>query len=387
MKFMTYILRNARRNPVRSFLTVASTGITLCLMTILVSFFAMNDDSTSASRKYNRIFALNAQGFAGRVPLTACTSLAKIEGVEAVSPFSWFGGKYLEEKIPFAQFGVDAETIFKIYEEMKVPPAQLKAFEEDRAGCVIGVKLAADKGLKLGDTMALKGDAYPFDLKLTVRGIYDGPQTIDRRMCMFHWVMLDEGLKKVAPDQGGNVGAIVARCSSADRIPGVCARFDEQNRSSDTPTRTQSEEAFAQMFSEMMGDLTSIMRYIGMAVVFSLIFVAGNAMAMALRERTTEIAVLKAIGFGKQLVLFLVLAEAMVLAGLGGVIGTLGSKAFFDLVDIAPYTGGFLPLFYVPWPTALLGLGASLLIGFLSGIIPAYFSSRLSVINGLRKVV
>ena len=107
MKFMTYILRNARRNPVRSFLTVASTGITLTLMTILVSFFSLNDVSTNASKKYNRIITLNAQGFAGIVPLASVKALGAIDGVEATSSFSWFGGKYLEEQIPFAQFGVD----------------------------------------------------------------------------------------------------------------------------------------------------------------------------------------------------------------------------------------------------------------------------------------
>ena len=119
----------------------------------------------------------------------------------------------------------------------------------------------------------------------------------------------------------------------------------------------------------------------------ALLFVAGNAMAMAMRERTTEVAVLKAIGFPSGLVLFLVLTEAVLVAGLGGVIGSLGSKALFDFVDIAPYTGGFLPFFYVSWNIALLGLAVSLFVGFISGLFPAVFAANSSVINGLRKVV
>jgi len=121
--------------------------------------------------------------------------------------------------------------------------------------------------------------------------------------------------------------------------------------------------------------------------LFSLVFVAGNAMAMAMRERTTEMAVLKAIGFGKDLIMSLVLTEAMIVAGLGGALGTLGAKLLFDMIDLGAYTGGMLPFFFVPWSTALIGLGASLVIGFLSGILPAFRSSRLSVIDGLRKVV
>ena len=141
------------------------------------------------------------------------------------------------------------------------------------------------------------------------------------------------------------------------------------------------------MFSEMMGDLRGMIRNIGLAVVFSLFCVAGNAMAMALRERTTEVAVLKAIGFGKGLVIFLVLAEAVLVSGLGGVVGALGSKLLCDVVDVSPYSGGFLPFFYIPWSTALMGLAVSLFIGFASGLIPAVNAARLSVVNGLRKVV
>jgi putative ABC transport system permease protein len=141
------------------------------------------------------------------------------------------------------------------------------------------------------------------------------------------------------------------------------------------------------MFGEMMGDLKGMISWIGVAVLFSLFCVAGNAMAMALRERTSEVAVLKAIGFGRQLVLFLVLAEAMVVAGVGGLLGTIGTKVLFDYVDLARFSGGFLPFFYVPWTTAAVGLSVSLLIGFFSGIVPAWNASRISVVTGLRKVV
>ncbi len=389
MKFLTYIFRNARRNPIRSSLTIASTSISLFLMMILVSFFTINDELARSSRDFNRLVTMNSQGFAGTIPISRAAEVAAMDGVVATSPFSWFGGKLGEETTTtFAQFGVDADTVFTIYDELTIPPAQLEAFREDRAGCVIGRKLAADRGLKIGDPFPLKGDIYPVDLKLTIRGIYDGPSDRDLRWCLFHWVYLDEGLKRDSQGQGaGNAGTIFIKCKNGDVMSSLARRIDAEYLNSDAPTRTQSEEAFGKMFSEMLGDLRGMIRNIGMAVVFSLFCVAGNAMAMALRERTTEVAVLKAIGFGRPLVIFLVLVEAVLISGLGGVIGALGSKLLFDVVDLSQYSGGFLPLFYVSWSTALLGLAVSLLIGFASGFIPAINAARLSVVDGLRKVV
>jgi putative ABC transport system permease protein len=219
-------------------------------------------------------------------------------------------------------------------------------------------------------------------------------------MCLFHFDYFDEALKRITmgPTSGGslatsssrvsgNAGTIFIKCKSSDIMPSLGKKIDDLYRNSDFPTRTQTEEAFSKMFSDMLGDLKFAIYGIGGAVVIALLFVAANAMAMGMRERTTEIAVLKAIGFSKELVLFLVLTEAVLVAGIGGAMGTLGCKAFCDFVDISVYTGGFLPFFYVPWNVALLGLSVSLFVGFASGFFPALFAANSSVINGLRKVV
>jgi putative ABC transport system permease protein len=388
MKFLRYIVRNIRRNPVRSFLTVASVAVSLFLVMILVSFFALNREVAAENRVHNRIIVMNSQGFTGRVPITTVREVAALDGVIAATPFAWFGGRYGEETIPFAQFGVDASKVLTVYEELKVPAAQVEAWRQDKAGCLVGRKLAEDRGLKLGDPLPLRGDVYPVDLKLTIRAIYDGPSHTDRRMCLFHWDYLDDALRRDRPGQNvGNASMIVAKCKDPAGMTAVCRRIDDASRNSDTPTRTQSEEAFALMFDDMMGDLKGVMQWIGYAVCFALVFVSGNAMAMALRERTTEIAVLKAIGYGSQLILSLVLAEAMLVSTTGGLLGAVGCKLLCDSVDLAKYSAGMLPFFYVSWPTALTGLGASVLIGFLSGMAPAYIASRRSVVIGLRKVV
>jgi putative ABC transport system permease protein len=352
MKYLTYILRNARRNPVRSILTIASMSICLSLMMILLSFFAISDEASSSTRIFNRIASLNANGFAGVLPITRVKEIAQLDGVVAATPFSWFGGKYQDEIMPFAQFGVDPDTVFKVMDELTIPPDQLKAFQKSRDGCVIGRKLAEDKKLTLGSMLRLKGDAYPVDLDLTVKGIYDGPTNRDLRMCLLRFEYFDELFKRVVSStrsntpgarRSGNAGMIFIKCKTADLMPLLCKTIDESYRNSDFPMRTQTEEAFGKMFEEMLGDLKGMIRVIGLAVLFSLLCVASNSMAMSMRERTSEVAVLKAIGFNRRLILFMVLTEAVLVAGFGGAIGSLGVKVFCDWVDLSRFTGGFIP--------------------------------------------
>jgi putative ABC transport system permease protein len=206
-------------------------------------------------------------------------------------------------------------------------------------------------------------------------------------MCFFHWSYLDEEMRKNRKDYESNAGILVIKCKSSAVMPTLSRQIDDKYRNSDMPTKTQTEEAFNKMFAEMFGDMSLYIGMVGVAVGVALFCVSGVAMAMSMRERTTELAVLKAIGFSKPLLLFLVLAESIVIAGVGGVVGSLGAKAFFDAIDVSPYTGGFLPFFFVPWTTAMWGVGASLFIGFASGLVPAIRAAQLSVIDGLRKVV
>lgn len=391
MKYLGYIVRNCLRNPIRSALTIGSIAVSLALMTMLITYVLINKEARSTVREYNRVIALSSQGFA--VPLTKAMvdEIAGMDGITASSPLQWFGGQYGEETLPFAQFGVYADKIFEIYGEYRVPPDQLQKFKDDRRGCIVGRKLFDERKLKLGDPLPIKGRAYPVTLQLVVRGVYDGPENRDLRACWFHWAYLDELLKPL--DAGGvsrysgKAGAAVAKCANAEMIPEVCRKIDSLSLNSENPSRTQSEEAFLKMFSDMAGDLTTLIRNVGAAVVVALLCVSGNAMAMSMRERTTEIAVLKAIGYPRRLVLLLVLAEAMLVAGVGGMIGAFGSKLLFDAVDISKFAAGFLPFFVVSWTTALIGLAVAVFIGFAGGLVPALQASRISVINGLRKVI
>jgi putative ABC transport system permease protein len=387
MKFLGMILRNARRNPIRAFLTIASLSISLSLAMVLISFATINGEITSSTVGFNRIIAMSAQGFSQPVPIAVLNEMNAMPGVECTTPYSWYGGKYQEEVMPFAQFGVDPISFFKVYNEFNIPPDQAKAWQDDKTGCVIGRKLATERKIKLGDKLALKDGPYPFPLQLTVQGIYDGPNNSDLRACYFHWSYLDEGLRNLKSPATGNAGVVVARCRDQGQMAALCRKIDDKYANSDSPTKTQTEEAFGQQFAEMVGDFKWIIIGIGLAVGVSLLCVTANAMAMALRERTTEVAVLKAIGFSKSLVVGVILGESVMIAGIGGVIGAFGIKAFCEVVDLSKYAGGFLPFFYIPWNTALGGFVVALAIGLFSGLFPAIQASRLSVVNGLRKVV
>jgi putative ABC transport system permease protein len=387
MKYFNYILRNACRNPVRSLLTIGSTSICLLLMMFLVSFFAIYDEVNESTKLYHRIISLNANGFAGTIPIVDLKEITRLDGIVAATPFSWYGGKYQDEIVPFAQFAVYADSVFDVMTEFVVPPDQLEAFKKNKDGCVIGRKLAREKQLKVGDSLHLKGDAYPVNMDLRICAIYDGPSDRDLRMCLFHFDYLDDALKVANTRRSGNAGMIFARCKNPAAMADVCKTIDDKYRNSDYPLRTQSEEAFGKMFEEMMGDFRGMIRIIGLAVVFSLFCVAANAMAMSMRERTTEVAVLKAIGFNRARILFLVLTEAMLVAGVGGAIGSLGCKALCDAVDLSQFSGGFLPFYYIPWSVAMQGLAISLFVGFASGLYPALRAANLSVVDGLRRVI
>ncbi len=389
MKFLAYILRNARRNPVRSLLTVATLAVSLFMMVSLRSLLAANEASAAQVKGYHRIVVMSSQGFAQPVRIALRPQVEALDGVVAVTPFAWFGGKYADETIPFAQFGVDPQTVFTVYHELRVPEDQLEAFQAEKTAVAVGRKLADDRGWKVGDSLPLKGDVYPFDLDLTIRAIFDGPNASATSVCYFHWESLDEGLRRagLGENAGGNAGTLFVACRDDATMPRVIKQVDDMTRNSDTPTRSQTEDAFVAMFSEMWGDLWWIISAVGAAVLVALVLVAGVSMAMSMRERTTEVAVLKAIGYGRGLVTFLVLAEAVVIAMIGGVLGALGGKALFDVWDVGPYTGGFLPYFTITWPSVILGLAGAALIGLASGILPAWRAANMSVVNGLRKVI
>lgn len=385
MKSLKYIWRNVTRNKLRSSLTVLSVAFSLALLTVLHGYMAMQDLWGDEAEKYNRIVVMNTQGFAGAVPIAYVDRVRRVEGVEAAVPYSWYGGNYKEEQVPFAQFGTDAEQVFDVWSEFTIAPQQLKAWQDNRQGCVADRRLAAQRGWKIGERIPLQGTFYQFNLDLELCGTFDSPQNTGS--LWFHWKYLDEGLQQAGVAETGNAGTIFAKVKSADGIPAVVRKIDDQFASSNNPTRTQTESAFAQMFEDMIGGARTYILLIGVAVGFSLVLVGGTAMAMAMRERTTEIAVLKAIGFSRARVLGLVLGEACLIGLLGGLLGVGMGCLFLQVLN-----GAMPQMFpFAVWEMAGLWLVwllcASGGVGLASGFIPAVRAAQISVVQGLRQIV
>lgn len=385
MKSLKYIWRNVARNKLRTILTILSVGFSLALMTVLHGYMAMQDAWGKDAKTGNRVVVLNIQGFSGKLPIANVDYVRKVDGVVAAVPYAWYGGNYEGQEMPFAQFATDAKDVFRVWDEFKIDPEQLKTWQNERQGCVVDRKLAEKKGWDIGSHIPIQGTFYQFDLDLKVCGLFDAPTYTDS--LWFHWKYLDEGLQQKNAFGSGNAGTIFAKVAGTDQVPSVIEAIDSRFASSENPTRTQTEAAFAQMFADMLGNIQAYIRNIGLAVVFSISLVGANAMAMSMRERTTEVAVLKAIGFPRSRVLRLILGESCMISIMGGLMGVgLGCLFLQALHNInAQYFPVAVADLVGPWLLALVGVAAG--IGLVSGIVPAVRAAQLSVVDGLRRVI
>lgn len=387
MTSLKYIWRNVIRHKLRSSLTVLSIGFSLALLTVLLGYMAMQDVWGEEAQKHNRIVVMSKEGFAGLLPITVVDKVREMPAVKAAVPYSWFGGEYKEEKMSFAQFSTDAKHVMNVWDEYKMDPAQLSEWQKDRQGCVVDRRLAEKRGWQIGEKIPIKGTYFPFDLDLRLCGFFEAPQYTDS--LWFHREYLDEGLKAGNPKGRavGKTGMVFVKVTNDAAIPGLIDAIDDSFESSDNPTRTQTEAAFAQMFVDMLGGMRLFIIMIGAVVVFALTLVAANAMAMSTRERTTEVAVLKAIGFPRGRVLRMILGEACLIALFGGLLGvTMGCGL---LEGLHALNSQYFPFRLSEFAGLWLGWLAviSAFVGLASGIVPAVLAARRSVIDGLRRVI
>jgi putative ABC transport system permease protein len=313
--------------------------------------------------------------------------IAKVEGVEAVIGSMWFGGVYKDPKNFFAQFAVDTDQFFQIYAEIAVPEDQKQAFIQDRTGALAGENLAQRFGWKVGDKIPIQGALFDFPLDLTLRGIYSGGGD-DGSTFYFHWEYFNEGMKKLfGAGEGVNfTGFYTARAVSAEQVPAIAERVDALFRNTSAPTKTESERAFVLGFVSMMGNIRMLVTSICSVVIFTIILVAANTMAMSIRERVREIGILKAVGFRKSQVLLLLLGESVLLAVGGALLGSLAAKVIFSGARLAAATGGMITRIQVTPMTLLFCCSIGLFVGIISAGIPAWQAARRHVVDALRDV-
>jgi putative ABC transport system permease protein len=316
------------------------------------------------------------------LPYSYRARIANVPGIRSVSLGNWFGGVYQDKKNFFAKFAVDAETYLPMYPEFHVPPGQYRDFLADRKGCLVGRKLAAKYGFRLGDTIPIIGDIYPGEWQFDVRGIYSAAKAgADETMMLFHWKYLDESLPRRIQ---GQVGFYIVQLESPADAGRIAKALDAEFDNSSDRTLTETEKAFQTEFVRMMGNIGLLVRAIGSAVVFAILLVAGNTMAMSARERTTEIAVLKTLGFRGHILGSLVVAEGLFLTLLGWVVGCGVAWLICRGVETAFST--YFPVFYLRAETVLLALAIAAGTGIIASMFPAAHAIRTSIVNAMREV-
>ncbi len=384
MKYFGLIWKNIWRKKLRTLFTVASIMAAFVLYGVLSAVevaFSMGVDLTGA----DRLVMIHKISIIQPLPFSYGDRILAVPGVDSVAHASWFGGYYQEAANFFAQFPVDPESYLAMFPEFQLPDDQREAWLANRTGAVVGRTTAEQYGFEIGDRIPITGspwiqksgsDTWEFDIV----GIYDGAEKgTDTTQFLFHYDYFDE-----ARAQGeGLVGWYTIRINDPDQAPKIAEDIDSRFANSPTETKTTTEKAFTQAFANQVGNIPAIVRAIVGAVLAILLLVAGNAMAQSVRERISELAVLKTLGFSDGKVLTLVLAESLFIAALGGCLGLALSWVVVGGVGSA--LAKYLPIFFLSPRDLAQGLVLVVLLGLLAGLIPALQARRLSIVDALRR--
>ncbi len=381
MTLTRFATKNAFRNRRRSILTAVSISFSLFLLTILMSFYRGVYLDKGSVESQLRVVTRHKVSLVFSLPGFYREKVRAIPGVVHVSPWNWFGGLYKDNKpenLCF-QFAVDPKEIFQVLTDFKVPPDQLQAFQHDRAGAAVARPLAEKHGWKLGDHIVIKGTIYHVNPEFTIRALFDPPSTFDGMF--FDKEYLDQADSR-AKDR---VGTLYTLVDSPDHVPEVSKAIDRMFENSPEPTKTESEKAFGLSFLASVGNVKLFILGICSAVVFTILLVSGNTMAMTIRERTREVAVLKTLGFTQGRILSLYVGEAITISLIGGFLGNIAASLVIIAISKLPFAGFF------PISKPTLGvLGAALLVaalvGLISTIVPAFNASRKNIVEGLRHI-
>jgi putative ABC transport system permease protein len=380
MKFFGLIRANLFRKKIRFILTIGSFAVALFLFGVLAVVrvaFSGGIDIAGA----DRLVVINRTSIIQPLPLAYADKIRRIPGVKEITYANWFGGVYQDERNFFPQFAMDVDNWRRVYPEFDIPEEQWQNYVKDRQGAIAGAATAKRFGWKVGDRIPIKGTFLGGVWEFNLDGIYHGTrQADDETQFWFQWKRFDE---QVPAQYKGHVGWYTVKVEHPDDALRVSKAIDSEFANSPFETHTDTEKAFAAGWVKQFGNIQFLIMAIGGVVFFTLLLVTGNTMAIAVRERTGELAVLKAVGYSDRFVLMFVLFESLLIAVIGGALG-LGLAKLFTLGGDP--TRGLLPFFFLPGKAILAGLGVTLAVGAASGVIPAIGAMRLRVVDALRRV-
>jgi putative ABC transport system permease protein len=382
MTLSSFVVRNTFRNKRRSLLTISSIGFSLLLLTLMTSIWRAFYVDQVAPEAAKRVITRDRVSLAFFLPAFYRDKIRGLHGVVAVAPMTWFGGRYKDSRPEnfFAQIATDPDEYLKVASDKIVPPDQAIAWQRDRAGALVDVTLADKYGWKIGDRITLLGTIFPVNPELTIRAIYhrDPPQN----SLYFNAKYLEESVSWFK----GQAGWYATQVAEPGDVARVSSEVDGMFRNSPLQTKTESEKAFQLDFVATLGNVKAFILGICGAVVFAILLVSANTMAMSVRGRTREVAVLKTLGFTRQRLLSLLVGEAVGLAVAGGALGVVVA-----IPVIQGLTRRFVALgvplnMKVTLPTVGLSLLVAGVVGFVSGYLPAYKASRMNIVEGLRHI-
>jgi putative ABC transport system permease protein len=383
MKFLPLIWRTLLRRKIRTTFTALSIFVAFVLFSVLMAIrvaFTVGVDVAGV----DRLLMFHKVSIIQFLPVSYLDRLKHTEGVADATYATWFGGIYRDPKNFFPQYAVEPEAYLRMYPEFLVPEDQKKAWFADRMGAVVGRATATRFGWKVGDRVPLQGTIFrPRQgngtvWEFTIRGIYDGARPgDDTTQFLLHSKYLEEG-RTFAFNM---VGWYFIRVTDPAKSAEIAKRIDAEFANSEYETKTSTEKAFAQSFANQIGDIGTIMIAIASAVFFTILLVAANTMAQSIRERVSELAVLKTLGYSNSVVMALVLAESLLLAVGAGWLGL----AVGVLLTTKDPTNGLLPAFFLPGRDLALGVMAAMVLGLSAGAVPATRAVRLRIVDALRR--
>lgn len=395
MKYAPYVLKHLRRNWIRTASTVAGMAVCIFLICTLQTVLAAINASMEAADP-SRLVTRHGVSLMFNMPLAYKPRIQAIPGVEAVAVSNWFGGIYRDMKDFFPNMAVESEDYFRIYPEFRVPPDQFQAYLQDMRGALIGKDVAEKFGFGIGDTFQMESMIPPYrvrgPLEFVVRGIYDADLSrhpnANLGMMFFHFKYLYETVRGRTRGGYDGAGTFNIRVANPNQAAAVAKAIDANFENSDVQTKTETEGAFIAGFMAMMGNLAALLNGIGLAVAFTILLVTANTMSMAVRERRTEIAVLKTLGFSSRLVMALVLVEAVALGVLGGGLGVLLAQALVANLADLPFMGlvlGNFPGLSVSPGVAAIAFSTAVVLGIGAGCVPAIGAYRARITDMLRQ--
>lgn len=384
MLIVRLIFKNAFRSKLRSALTIAGISLAIVafgfLRTVVDAWYA-GVEASSASRLVTR----NAISLIFPLPIAYKEKIRQVEGVDKVSYGNWFGGIYIEEKNFFANFAVEPGSYLELYPEYLISEEHKTAFLKDRKGAVAGQNLFKRFGWKIGDNITLKGTIYPGNWEFVLRGVYKGrDKNTDESQFFFHWDYLNEIMKKVAPVRADQTGFYLIGVKDPSLSVTVSQKIDKMFKNSLAETLTETERSFQLSFIHMTEAILIVIQVVSLIVIIIILAVTANTMAMSVRERLSEYAIFKTMGFGGWHITLMIFGESLIITTIGCLIGI---ACTFPAADaFANAMSNYFPVFIITKETIYLDIAASLLIGIISAAVPSLRAVRVQIAEHLMRV-